>query len=191
MYPLRLDDKEIHVSVMGQAVWVMGCGVIGRQVARLYLEEDQQVIGWVRTDHALQLGSDTGITLRQGKFDASCYIPFYTRENVQIFWFAPPSARGREDVRLRRFLIAAGHALQRIVLWSRWDGETLLTNRDYRYADTERAAQEWFRQEAGRELVIVRECQLDGKDTPAVARLCKQAMASGAVGIASLKQATA
>ena len=177
------------MSVMGQAVWIMGCGVIGRQLARFYLEEGQQVIGWVRTNHALQLGCEAGIALRQGKFDASCYIPFYTRENVQIFWFAPPSARGREDVRLRRFLTAAGHALHRVVLWSRWDGETLLTNRDYRYADTELVAQEWLRQEAGRELVIIREGMLAGKDTAAIARLCQQAMASGAMGIAHLKQA--
>jgi hypothetical protein len=177
------------VSVTGQAVWIMCCGDVGRQLAQLYQEDGNQAIGWVRTDRELQLGYEAGIHLRQGKLDASCYIPFYIRENVQMFWFAPPPARGQEDIRLRRFLTAAGHALQRLVLWSRWDGESLSTNRDHRYADAERVAQAWMRGQVGRELVIVRSGLLAGRDSSSIASLCKQAMDSGAVGIASLKQA--
>lgn len=162
-------------DVAEQSVWIMCCGEVGRHVARLYQQDGVRAIGWVRTGHALRAGQAQGTSLRRGKFDASCYIPFYTHENAKVFWFAPPPARGEQDIRLRRFLSATGGSLQRLVLLVRV-GCGQANARGKRYADAEAAAREWAQQHR-RELVILRladcynPCSADR-----LATVCKYAM---------------
>ena len=141
---------------MPESVWIMCCGKLGRCIAQYYNRENvPEVIGWVRTNAALEAGLASGVRLRQGKLDSSCTQPFYTRENVWVFWFAPPPARGVSDIRLRRFLLSAGTAIDRLLLLSHHRDEPAHTPREQRYADAEQAAKAWA-QQSGRTLVIVR-----------------------------------
>lgn len=162
---------------MPESVWIMCCGKLGRCIAQYYNRENvPEVIGWVRTNAALEAGLANGVRLRQGKLDSSCTQPFYTRENVWVFWFAPPPARGVSDIRLRRFLLSAGTAIDRLLLLSHHRDEPAHTPREQRYADAEQAAKAWA-QQSGRELVIVRQPPHGDADTPEqLAALCQQAM---------------
>ena len=155
---------------MPESVWIMCCGKLGRCVAQYYNRENvPEVIGWVRTNAALEAGLARSISLRQGKFDSSSIQPFYTRENVWVFWFAPPPARGVSDIRLRRFLLSAGTAIERLLLLSRHSDAPPQTSREKRYADAEQSARTWA-QQAGRTLAIVR--------TPPNSRLTPEMLAS-------------
>jgi hypothetical protein len=166
---------------MEQSVWVMCCGDLGRRVAEHYQQASMEVVGWARTDQELLKGQAQGLSLRQGKFDSSCYTPFYCRENVRLFWFAPPPARGDEDIRLRRFLLAAGEALQRLVLLVRV-GCDANSARGKRYRDAQIAAQEWA-QQYHRDLVIVRIPDCYAPYPPEqLAAVCQQAMEHAAAG---------
>ena len=138
-------------------LWIMGCGDIGRRVARLYQMQSTQATGWVRSEASLQLGRAQGIEMRTGDLDAGSFFPRTAFENAQIFWFAPPPVTGLVDTRLRRFLLAVQKAPQRIVLISttgvygdcqgRWidESEPLKPDneRSKRRADAELALQEW------------------------------------------------
>jgi hypothetical protein len=165
-------------------VWIMACGIVGHHLATLYQQDGVQAIAWVRTDKARITGKARGISLRQGKMDSSCYIPFYTRENAHIFWFAPPPSRGEQDIRLRRFLLATAGSIKRLVLISHVDetGQTC-NGRAKRWLDAETAAQDWAQQTAG-ELAILRlpgayDCPLPPEK---VAAACKALMDQAANG---------
>lgn len=49
-------ELELFMDTSNQKVWIMGCGDIGRRVARLYQNEGTKAIGWVRSEESLQLG---------------------------------------------------------------------------------------------------------------------------------------
>lgn len=136
-------------------IWIMACGTLGLRLAKLYQQEAIPVFGWVRTHAALDAARLQGVRVRSGKFDASCYVPFYTRENVNVFWLAPPPARGQQDIRLQRFLTAAGGAIQRLVLLSHAGESVAKTARQHRWQDAECVAQQWGQQQ-GRRLAILR-----------------------------------
>lgn len=152
-----------------QNVWIMGCGDIGRRVARLYQNEGTKAIGWVRSEESLQLGLEQGIAMRQGDVDRGCFFPIFTLDEALVYWFMPPRPQGDIDERLRRFLKGADAAPQRIVLISttgvygdcegRWidENEPLkpLAARAKRRADAEAAVQEWADRFGG-EVVILR-----------------------------------
>ncbi len=52
-------------DVAEQSVWIMCCGEVGRQVAKLYQQDGVRAIGWVRTGHALRAGQAQGTSLRR------------------------------------------------------------------------------------------------------------------------------
>lgn len=136
----------------------MGCGDIGRRVARLYQNEDRAAIGWVRGAESVALGQAQSIEMRQGDMDKGSFFPRNAFENRDIFWFAPPPSTGLIDSRLRRFLLAVQSAPRRIVLISttgvygnsngNWIDETFPTEpsneRSVRRLDAEQALQEWM-----------------------------------------------
>ncbi len=83
-------------------LWIVGCGDIGRRVARLY--ENDTVHGIVSShesavkceqlsieSHVIDLDSD--FTLEQKEF-----------VGADIYYFAPPPPAGAKDTRLKRFL---------------------------------------------------------------------------------------
>jgi len=138
-------------------VWIMGCGDIGRRVARLYQSQGVQATGWVRGQASLALGEQAGISMRLGDLDQGCFFPRNAFEQAEIFWFMPPSNQGLTDSRLRRFLLAVQKAPKRIVLISttgvygdcagRWIDESEPVkpgvDRAKRRVDAELALQEW------------------------------------------------
>ncbi len=169
------------------AIWVMGCGDIGRRVAALYQQDgvsDQAITGWVRGEASLLLGQQQGLAMRTGDLDAGSFLPRNTLENRDIFWFMPPPKQGSQDVRLRRFLLAAQDAPRRIVLISttgvygdcggRWidESEPLkpLAERAIRRVDAEAALHEWGEQ-CGGDWVILRVPGIYAADRLPLARL--------------------
>lgn len=138
-------------------VWIMGCGDIGRRVARLYQTQGLQATGWVRGQESLVLGEQQGTEMRLGDLDQGCFFPRNAFEGAEIFWLMPPPNQGLIDSRLRRFLLAVQKAPKRIVLISttgvygdcegRWidESEPLKpkVDRAKRRLDAELALQEW------------------------------------------------
>ncbi len=150
-------------------LWIMGCGDVGRRVARLYQNVGISATGWVRGTASLQLGQAAGISMRQGDLDEGSFFPRNAFQDADIFWFMPPPSTGEVDSRLRRFLLAVEDAPRRIVLISttsvygdcegRWidESETLkpLTARALRRLDAEEAMQAWGSR-FGQEWMILR-----------------------------------
>lgn len=138
-------------------VWIMGCGDIGRRIARLYQSQGVQATGWVRGQSSLVLGEQQGIDMRLGDLDQGCFFPRNAFEGAAIFWLMSPPNQGLMDSRLRRFLLAVQKAPKRIVLISttgvygdcegRWidESEPLKpkVDRAKRRLDAELALQAW------------------------------------------------
>ena len=138
-------------------VWIMGCGDIGRRVARLYQTQGVEATGWVRSEASLSLGMQQGINMCLGDMDQGCFFPRNAFEQAEIFWLMPPPNTSLIDSRLRRFLLAVQKAPKRIVLVSttgvygdcagRWIDESEpikpTVERSKRRVDAELALQEW------------------------------------------------
>lgn len=151
----------------------MGCGDIGRRVARLYQTGSEKtsfkLTGWVRSDTSLQQGQAAGITMLQGDADAGMFPPLDDLQDALIYWLMPPPAHGDSDTRLRAFLQYAQATPRRVVLISTtgvygdchgaWVDETSPVKpqaaRAKRRVDAELALQAWARQHQ-REAVILR-----------------------------------
>lgn len=149
-------------------VWIMGCGDIGRRVARLYQNKGLQTTGWVRSQASLSLGRELGTDMRLGDMDQGCFFPRNAFEDAEVFWFMPPPNNGLIDSRLRRFLLAVQQAPKRIVLISttgvygdcagRWIDETEplkpSTERAKRRVDAELALQDWGEKYSGAWVIL-------------------------------------
>ena len=169
------------------AIRIMGCGDIGRRVARLYLQQGVQPTGWVRSDDSLQLGLEQGIAMRQGDVDTGSFYSAQTLYDTLVYWFMPPPNTGVVDSRLRRFLNAVGAVIPRIVLISttgvygdcqgRWidESEPLKPHaeRAKRRLDAEQALHAWAMR-FGREYVILRVPGIYALDRLPLARLRRQ-----------------
>lgn len=145
------------MDTSNQKVWIMGCGDIGRRVARLYQNEGTKAIGWVRSEESLQLGLAQGLAMRKGDVDRGSYFSIFALDEALVYWFMPPQPTGETDDRLRRFLKGMDAAPRKIVLISttgvygdcegRWidENEPLkpVAARAKRRADAEAALQEW------------------------------------------------
>ena len=165
-------------------LWIMGCGDIGRRVARLYQNAGVQATGWVRSEESLARGQALGLEMRRGDLDPGCFFPRNAFTAADVFWFMPPPASGAVDIRLRRFLLAVQDAPRRIVLISttgvygdcagRWiDEEEPLkpvAERAIRRVDAETALQDWAGKYGG-EWVILRVPGIYASDRLPLARL--------------------
>lgn len=172
------------MDTVNRNVWIMGCGDIGRRVARLYQNEGTKAIGWVRSEESLQLGLAQGIAMRKGDVDKGCFFPIFTLDEALVYWFMPPQPRGEIDELIRRFLKASDAAPARVVLISttgvygdcggRWIDETEplkpATDRAKRRVDAEAAVQEWVARFGG-ESVILRVPGIYAPDRLPLARL--------------------
>lgn len=146
----------------------MGCGNIGRRVARLYQNEGIKAIGWVRSEESLQLGLAQGFAMRKGDVDRGSFFPIFALDEALVYWFMPPPS-GESDDRIRRFLKGVDAAPKRVLLISttgvygdcggRWidESEPLkpVADRAKRRADAENVVQEWAARFGG-EIVILR-----------------------------------
>ncbi len=168
-----------------RAIWIMGCGDIGRRTAALYHQDGQAVTGWVRSEASQLAGQQQNISMCLMDFDSSDNT--FSRDDItgrNVFWFMPPAPQGSRDTRLRWFLSTVQGAPRRIVLISttgvygdcggRWvdESEPLkpLAEQAVRRVDAERALQEWGKQHAG-DWVILRVPGIYALDRLPLARL--------------------
>jgi nucleoside-diphosphate-sugar epimerase len=156
------------MGTSNQNVWIMGCGDIGRRVARLYQNEGIKARGWVRSEESLQLGLAQGFAMRKGDVDAGSFFPIYALDEALVYWFMPPPPSGETDNRLRRFLKGVDAAPERVVLISttgvygdcagRWidESEPLkpVAARARRRADAENTVQEWVARFGGESVIL-------------------------------------
>ncbi|MEA3278779.1 MAG: SDR family oxidoreductase [Pseudomonadota bacterium] len=87
---------------------ILGCGHIGRQVARHYLDRAEPVLGLVRGAQslaALEQESIPGLA-RDLAVDPLGDLPL---AGARVFHFAPPPVRGVEDLHTRRLVSAFEH----------------------------------------------------------------------------------
>lgn len=89
----------------------MGCGDVGRRLARRLIEQGQNVVGWVQSADSVQALRKEGIDARQ--IDLDRLAPDI--RDSQIYWFAPPPKQGLSDPRLRRWIDGLDFAPRRVV----------------------------------------------------------------------------
>jgi len=97
-------------------VLIIGCGDVGRRVARLELADGHAVTALARSDDGARRLRALGIEVVRGDLDVPESLGRLPAENSRVYYFAPPPASGRDDPRLGHFLAAiVGRKPQRIV----------------------------------------------------------------------------
>ena len=148
-------------------IWIIGCGDIGRRVAKLYTEAgdyNHALFGIVQSDKSIQACQNNGIEAVRLDLDSPDSSIIQKRlagqfSQVDCFYFAPPPALGETDTRLQNFLscLDKDNLPRRIVLISTtgvygdsegaWIDETALlkpkADRAKRRLSAENALQEW------------------------------------------------
>ena len=84
---------------------IIGCGYLGRRVARYCLEAGGTVTGVVRSAAGMQALADAGIPARQADLDRPPLPRLPVRDSL-LFYFAPPPRTGEEDPRVAALLQA-------------------------------------------------------------------------------------
>jgi len=149
---------------------ILGCGYIGRRVARHYLAEGRQVKAVVRsTERGAALIAE-GIPAIVCDL-AACLPRAFELQNARVFHFVPPPARGVEDGLTRRLVEAfdrLGHPRRLVYISTtgvygdcggEWVDESRspapMADRARRRFDAECILGEWSRR-SGCELVVLR-----------------------------------
>lgn len=157
---------------------IIGCGDVGRRVARHYSDSGESVQGLVRSAAGAKALRQAGIEPIVGDLDQDP-LPSLPTVGDGVFYFAPPPERGTEDPRMIRFLRCTGQdrAPRRLVYISTtgvygdcagaWVDESRPVNpgadRARRRLDAETRLAEWARN-TGVELVILRVAGIYGPD---------------------------
>ena len=150
------------------AALIVGCGDIGRRVARRLRALGREVTGVVRSAQSAAALEREGVAARAIDLDAG-ETETRTRDLPLVFYFAPPPAGGTTDPRLRRFLDTLAAPPQRLVYIStsgvygdcqgRWvdEDEPLkpASERAHRRLDAERALYDYATR-TGAEILILR-----------------------------------
>ncbi len=166
---------------------IIGCGYLGRRVARQLRLAGQQVTGVVRTGTSAQLLAAEGVAGHILDLDRSP-LPALPLAGSGLFYFAPPPGSGSKDDRVRNLLaaFASQGAPRRVVYLSTtgvygdcggaWVDETRpvapVVDRAKRRWDAECGFRDWHRTGGG-ELVILRVAGIYGPDKLPLARLRK------------------
>ena len=153
------------------AVFIVGCGDIGRRVAALCLAQGQAVTGLVQSATSAALLRQLGITPLQADLDDPAALRALDCAGQAIYYFAAPPVDGEIDPRMAHFLtgIAVDRLPQRIVYISTtgvygdcggaWITEDQPVNprtpRGKRRLDAENALRAWSAQ-TGVPIVILR-----------------------------------
>ncbi len=108
---------------MHKPLWIIGCGDIGRRVAKLY--PNKAVNGVILSKASLLLCKKNKINAIQADFDNDVLSLSLENhgsldhfDNVDIFYFMPPPTNEREDTRIIKFLNVIEARPNRIVLIS-------------------------------------------------------------------------
>lgn len=95
---------------------IVGCGDIGCRVARKLLAAGHTVSGLVASEASAVRLRGLGITAVRADLDDPASLPGCALEGCEVFYFAPPPARGRLDTRMQHWLAALGEARPRKVV---------------------------------------------------------------------------
>ncbi len=164
---------------------IIGCGDVGRSIARRYLRSGTIVTGIVRSEASVDSLKLQGIQAMCVDLDQDPLPPLPSR-GEKVFYFAPPPAQGATDPRVRRVLevFRRDGPLRRLVYISttgvygdcrgEWVDEKRPVNpgvdRARRRLDAENQFREWSR-ESGAELVILRVAGIYGPNRLPLARI--------------------
>lgn len=174
-----------------QQIWIIGCGDIGRRVAKrinnLYQNVPHRTSALISGEGSANLCRQLGLETITQNLDQmpSLYAKHFT--NSQVYYFAPPPRTGDKDTRLMHFLNQVGASPKKIVLISttgvygdshgKWiDEETPThpqTDRAKRRLSAEQQLQHWSEQHQ-REYIILRVPGIYAKDRLPLERLKKK-----------------
>ena len=139
-------------------VLIVGCGYLGRRLARQLLADGRAVTGIVRSAESAAALAALGIAAVRADLDEESLVNPLPAAGAELYYFAPPPASGDDDPRIRRVLATVtGAAPRRIVYVSTsgvygdcagaWIDESQPLNpttpRARRRAAAERALQSW------------------------------------------------
>ena len=101
-------------------ILIVGCGDIGRRVARLWIARGKAVFGLARSPRAAARLSRHGIVPVSGDLDDHDTLRGLPARNALVYYFAPPPAEGETDPRARAFADAVrdGDAPEKLVCMS-------------------------------------------------------------------------
>ena len=144
---------------MTGTIFIVGCGDIGRRVARQYLDEGASVSALVRTPEKAAALEALGIRTMVADLDDPATMAGLPTGGATLFYFAPPPGGGHLDPRARNFCaaIASGAEPARVIYMSTSGvygdcGDTVvteetpaipLTARGKRRLDAETVFREW------------------------------------------------
>jgi nucleoside-diphosphate-sugar epimerase len=104
------------VSTERPPVLIVGCGYVGRRLARQLRAEGRAVTGLVRSPASAADLRDEGLAAIRAELDAAAALPALPGADAEVYYFAPPPGDGEGDPRLERILGAlAGGLPARIV----------------------------------------------------------------------------
>jgi nucleoside-diphosphate-sugar epimerase len=156
-------------TVTMDRIFIVGCGKVGRLIARRYLDQGRPVAALARSESAAGELESRGIPAVRGDLDDPASLTALSLDGYLIQYLAPPPGDGVLDTRMANLLAALGGRPRRIVYVSTsgvygdcggdWVGEDAppnpQTDRARRRLDAENRLQDWGRQ-AGVAMIILR-----------------------------------
>ena len=145
-----------------EKILIVGCGDIGRRVARLAMAENASVCGIVRSEESAAKLEEPGLRPIIANLDDPATLRDLPTKGTTVFYFAPPPGGGVTDPRARNFCAAIPPGEEpRMVIYMSTSGvygdsggETVteetppnpMTTRGKRRLDAETAFREWGRE---------------------------------------------
>jgi len=98
-------------------VFIVGCGRVGRLIARRYLDQDRPVSALARSDTSAKELASLGITPVLGDLDVPGSLTSLSLDGDLVHYLAPSPGSGVEDPRMANFLaaIVAGVYPRRVI----------------------------------------------------------------------------
>jgi len=181
---------------MKNNIWIIGCGDIGKRVAKLH--QNEKISGIVQSESSVLACNELGINVNLVDFDQEIKLPdLLSQPSLQslqpssqapeIYYFMPPPQMGCEDTRIQQFLSSLNQIVpKRIVLISTtgvygdskggWVDEASpvqpKADRAYRRLSAEKALINWSNKTGG-EYMILRVPGIYAEDRLPLARLKK------------------
>ncbi|MCW9021716.1 MAG: SDR family oxidoreductase [Sedimenticola sp.] len=167
---------------------IIGCGYLGKRVARHYLQTGDSICGVVRSAASAEALNAAGIPALSWDLDLAGRQPLQLQD-AELFYFAPPPRAGVEETRIKHLLsvLDRTNSPKRIVYLSttgvygdchgEWVDEERpvhpVADRARRRWDGEQQFRAWS-QATGGELIILRVAGIYGPDKLPLARLKRQ-----------------
>jgi nucleoside-diphosphate-sugar epimerase len=107
--------NQPNPAVAGQADLIVGCGDIGRRVARLEISEGRTVMGLARSESTAAALKAMGLGVIRSDLDDVASLMALPDLVSTLYYFAPPPPSGADDPRLRNGLNALKGLPERVV----------------------------------------------------------------------------